>query len=122
MITVGMLMIPNRPGVAGFWSMSIFRTLILAPSSPARSSTTGAIIRQGAHQAAQKSTSTGSFDCRTVASNSESLTLAMVPTGSGYAPSVAGRLRLLGGLGLLLRGLLAAGFDSAAPSELASEE
>ena len=51
-----------------------FTTLTFSPSSVASDSTTGAIIRQGPHQAAQKSTRTGFCERRTSASKSESVT------------------------------------------------
>src|SRR5690606_32931129 len=59
--------------VARFWSMSIFTTLARPAYSPASSSRAGAIILHGPHQGAQKSTSTGSSEARTVASKSVSL-------------------------------------------------
>src|SRR2546425_13356975 len=65
MMTVGIDMIPSCIGTAGFSSMSIFMTLILSPSSPWICSTIGAIMRQGPHQVAQKSTSTGLSAFRT---------------------------------------------------------
>ena len=49
--------------------------------SEANSAITGAIIRQGPHQGAQKSTSTGSWDCKTSCWKFESVnsaTLAMI--------------------------------------------
>src|SRR5438093_5934220 len=56
MMTVGIDIIPSCIGTDGFSSMSIFTTLILSPSSPWICSTIGAIIRQGPHHVAQKST------------------------------------------------------------------
>src|SRR6516165_3538519 len=63
-----MLRIPNRFDNAGLLSTSTFPTLTFGPSSFAISSSTGAIIRQGPHQVAQKSTSTGTFEALTVLS------------------------------------------------------
>src|SRR2546430_17321267 len=57
--------------------MSIFRTLILSPSSPWICSTMGAIMRHGPHHVAQKSTSTGLSDFSTAVSKSLSVTVWM---------------------------------------------
>src|SRR5256885_8462781 len=85
MITVGIDMIPSCMGVAGFWSMSIFMTSTFSPSSPWSCSTIGAIMRQGPHQVAQKSTSTGLSDFRTLLSKSVSLTVWMFPITTFYS-------------------------------------
>src|SRR5205814_6744716 len=77
MITVGIDMIPSCIGTDGFSSMSIFRTLILSPSSPWICSTMGAIMRHGPHHVAQKSTSTGLSDFSTAVSKSLSVTVWM---------------------------------------------
>src|SRR6266567_6392799 len=61
-------------GVALLRSTSILPTLILPAYSVASSSTIGAMARQGPHQAAQKSTSTGVSDFRTSWSKFESVT------------------------------------------------
>src|ERR1041385_3727391 len=74
MISVGMDMIPSLLGTSGLASMSILRTLMRSPSSLASDSTTGAIIRQGAHHSAQKSTSTTWSASRTSDWNSASVT------------------------------------------------
>src|SRR5206468_2705803 len=50
---------------SGFSSMLSLATVILSPSSPAISSSAGAIIRHGPHHSAQKSTRTGPSDPRT---------------------------------------------------------
>ena len=55
-----MLRMSNWLGTPGFESMSHFPTRSLPSYSLASASTWGAMARQGAHQAAQKSTSTGS--------------------------------------------------------------
>src|ERR1700730_17450222 len=97
-MTVGMLMMPRLIGVCGFASMSILSTLALTPNSPAMSSTMGAIIRQGEHHSAQKSTRTGSSDFSTVCSNSASVTDSTLDIfGSGY-PLFGGGLGCRGGL------------------------
>src|SRR6266581_7627628 len=90
MITVGIDMIPSCIGVAGFWSMSIFSTLILSPSSPWICSTIGAIMRHGPHQVAQKSTSTGLSDFRTAVSKSLSVTVWMsdIKPSFSYSPEL----------------------------------
>src|SRR5690606_33181796 len=59
--------------VLRFWSMSTFTTLALPAYSAASWSRAGAIILQGPHHCAQKSTSTGSSDCRTALSKSASV-------------------------------------------------
>src|SRR5574344_545885 len=56
-----------------FSSVLIFTTFIFSPSSEETSSRTGPIFRQGPHQGAQKSTTTGVFDDKTSASNDESV-------------------------------------------------
>src|SRR6266568_2049770 len=71
-------------GVALLESTSILPIFTLPAYSVASSSTIGAIARQGVHQAAQKSTSTGVSDFRTSWSKFESVTStipfpAMVP-------------------------------------------
>jgi hypothetical protein len=66
-MSVGMLITPNIPGVAGLASTSTLPTLTRPSYSVERSSTMGAIALQGPHQDAQKSTSTGTSDWRTSA-------------------------------------------------------
>src|SRR3954462_11340186 len=56
---------PNLGGVWGFSSMFSLATLILSLYSVAISSRMGAIILQGPHHSAQKSSSTGFSDFRT---------------------------------------------------------
>src|SRR5437660_7248937 len=80
MITVGIDMIPSCIGTDGFSSMSIFMTFTLSPSSPWICSTIGAIMRQGPHQVAQKSTRTGLSALRTEVSKSLSVTSWMFAT------------------------------------------
>src|ERR1700722_19115453 len=63
---VGMLRIPNRFERVGLLSTSTFAMRTVVPCSLAISSKTGAIIRHGPHQVAQKSTSTGTFEALTV--------------------------------------------------------
>src|ERR1035437_8856849 len=58
-IRVGMLRMPNIPGVIGLASTSTLATLTRPSYSVARSSTIAAITLHGEHQDAQKSTSTG---------------------------------------------------------------
>src|SRR5450755_4150325 len=65
-------------GVAPLRSTSILPTLTLPSYSPASSSTMGAIARQGPHQAAQKSTSTGLSDFNTSESKFASVTSTVV--------------------------------------------
>src|SRR4030081_237331 len=105
-----MLMMPRLIGVCGFASMSILSTLAFTPNSPAMSSTMGAIMRQGEHHSAQKSTRTGSADFRTDCSNSASVTdptcdiagqdtsylAAGLAEGDVFAASLAGLLSEVG--------------------------
>src|ERR1700691_665544 len=56
---------PNFGGVCGFSSMLILATLTRSWYSPAISSRIGAIILQGPHHSAQKSSNTGLSDFRT---------------------------------------------------------
>ena len=66
--------------MTGFSSTFIFRKVILSPCAVAISSRIGATWRHGPHHSAQKSTRTGLSDLRTCASNSASVTAAMLPT------------------------------------------
>src|SRR6202007_1068455 len=63
---VGILRIPNRFDNVGLLSTSTFAIRTALPCSFAISSRTGAIIRHGPHQVAQKSTSTGTFAALTI--------------------------------------------------------
>src|SRR5436305_12290030 len=85
MITVGIDMMPSCIGVDGFWSMSIFMTWTLSPSSPWICSTIGAIIRHGPHQVDQTRTRTGFSDFRTLVSKSVSLTVSMFDISTFYS-------------------------------------
>src|ERR1700681_4138552 len=64
-ISVGMLMIPNIPGVIGLASTSTLATFTWPSYWVANSSTIGAIILHGVHHEAQKSTKTGSSESST---------------------------------------------------------
>src|SRR5688572_9027020 len=64
-IRVGMLRMPNLGGVCGLDSMSILATRSLSLYSVAISSRIGAIILQGPHHSAQKSSRTGLSDFST---------------------------------------------------------
>src|SRR5579859_1358733 len=68
---------PSLPVTAGFSSMLNLAILTLPFISFAISSSEGAIIRQGPHHSAQKSTTTGSFDFKTSLSKLASVTLAV---------------------------------------------
>lgn len=72
-INVGMLCTRKRLDVAGFLSTSSFPIFAFPAISFAKVSMIGATARHGPHQAAQKSTKTGSFD---------------LPTSSAKLPSV----------------------------------
>src|SRR5450759_3769610 len=65
-------------GVAPLRSTSILPNVTLPLYSPASSSTIGAIARQGPHQAAQKSISTGLSDFNTSESKLASVTSTVV--------------------------------------------
>jgi len=79
-ISVGIDITPYLVAVAGFSSTLSLRILTLPFMAPAISSSAGAIIRQGPHHSAQKSTTTGSADLSTSDSKVESDTL---PTAMG---------------------------------------
>src|SRR6185312_4655517 len=66
-IRVGMERTPNWAASSGFSSMLSLAIFTLPPSSVAISSSDGAIILQGPHHSAQKSTTTGSDDWSTSA-------------------------------------------------------
>src|SRR5690348_2951165 len=70
-----MLITPNCPGTTGLASTSSLVTLTRPSYSPASSWTIGAIILQGEHQAAQKSTSTGMLESSTSALKVASVTV-----------------------------------------------
>ena len=75
-LTAGMLEMPNWRASPGFWSMSTLTSSTRPPASWTARSRMGASWRQGAHQAAQKSTTTGTSRERssTSALNVSSLT------------------------------------------------
>src|SRR5258707_10958876 len=73
-IKVGMPLIPYVAAVDGLSSTFSFTTARLTEYCSAIASTVGDNIRQGAHQAAQKSTSTGFSDFRTSCSKELSVT------------------------------------------------
>src|SRR5215467_14367538 len=73
-INVGMPLIPNRDDVPLLSSTLSLTTLALPLNCSEIASTVGASIRHGAHQAAQKSTSTGLSDFNTSPSKEPSVT------------------------------------------------
>mmetsp|Transcript_34871 Transcript_34871/g.75476 ORF Transcript_34871/g.75476 Transcript_34871/m.75476 type:complete len:210 (-) Transcript_34871:144-773(-) len=73
-ITVGIERIPYSVATAGDSSVFNLTAFSLPLYSSASSSTSGAIIRQGPHQGAQKSTKTGKSLFRTFSSQSPSVT------------------------------------------------
>ena len=73
---VGMLRMPYWLATLGFSSVLSLNTLILPSNSLAISSTIGATMRQGPHQGAQKSTSTGTSLLSTSCSKEASVTAA----------------------------------------------
>src|SRR5712672_2732679 len=89
-ISVGTDWIPYLVAVAGLSSTLSLTILTLSPSEPAISSSAGAIMRQGPHHSAQKSTTTGPEAFNTSVSNVVSDTL---PTAIGHLVVVAARRR-----------------------------
>src|ERR1700753_3094805 len=83
---VGMPRTPYLVGTWGFSSMFSLAMVTLSPSSVDNSSSAGAIIRQGPHHSAQKSTRTGFLASRTSAWNEESDTLmGILGTSNNHA-------------------------------------
>src|SRR5690349_19814479 len=80
-ISVGFDWMQYFVAVCGFSSTLSMTILTFSPSEPAISSSAGAIIRQGPHHSAQKSTTTGLADFRTSDSKVASETL---PTAMEY--------------------------------------
>src|SRR5499427_3793845 len=80
-IRVGIDMTPYFEAVFGLSSTFSFTILTLSPIAPAISSSAGAIMRQGPHHSAQKSTTTGPVALSTSASKLASETL---PTAMKY--------------------------------------
>src|ERR1044071_771301 len=74
-IRVGIDITPYFDAVFGLSSTLSFTILTLSPIAPAISSSAGAIMRQGPHHSAQKSTTTGPSALRTSVSKSASETL-----------------------------------------------
>src|SRR6266540_1905327 len=77
---VGMLMMPYLPAMSGFSSVLSFTTLSLPSYSVASSSMQGAIIWQGPHHTAQKSTRTRPLALPTSVSHVVALTGMALPT------------------------------------------
>src|SRR5690606_4166147 len=75
-IMVGMPRTPYLVGTCGFSSMFSLAMITLSPSSVDSSSSAGAIMRQGPHHSAQKSTRTGFLESRTSAWNEASETFS----------------------------------------------
>ena len=76
-IRVGIERMPYLPATPGFSSTLSLAIFTLPCISVAISSSAGAIIRQGPHHSAQKSTTTGSLELMTSASKLASVTLAV---------------------------------------------
>src|SRR5258705_4667698 len=72
---VGMPRTPYLVGTCGFSSMFNLAMVTLSPNSADSSSSAGAIMRQGPHHSAQKSTNTGFLASRTSAWKEASETL-----------------------------------------------
>src|SRR5262249_49010511 len=101
-ISVGIDMMPYLAAVCGFSSTFSLTILTLPLSEPAISSSAGAIMRQGPHHSAQKSTTTGSALLSTSVSKVESdtfvtpmayLYLAEIPRLFACRESLASRMR-----------------------------
>ena len=91
-----MLWTPKRAAVAGFSSTLSFAIRTRPDISLASSSRIGAIIRQGPHQGAHMSRSTGMGERSTSAANVASVTVTGAPpTGSGrlHRPQTGARPR-----------------------------
>src|ERR1700749_1605063 len=84
-IKVGIDITPYFDAVFGLSSTFSFTILTLSPIAPEISSSAGAIMRQGPHHSAQKSTTTGPVALSTSASKSASETL---PTAMGITSFV----------------------------------
>src|ERR1700751_1522038 len=89
-IRVGIDITPYFDAVFGLSSTLSFTILTFSPIAPAISSSAGAIMRQGPHHSAQKSTTTGPCALSTSASKLASETL---PTAMGIPRSVGERAR-----------------------------
>src|SRR2546423_15079499 len=95
-ISVGIDWMPYFAAVCGFSSTLSFTILTLAPSEPEISSSAGAIMRQGPHHSAQKSTTTGPVAFNTSDSKvvSETLPTAMGATSLLGDSAAGGRPNL----------------------------
>src|SRR5262249_28925276 len=87
-IRVGIDITPYLEAVFGLSSTFSLTILTLSPIAPEISSSAGAIMRQGPHHSAQKSTTTGPCAFSTSASKSASETL---PTAMGVPRFVVGK-------------------------------
>src|SRR3954469_8810935 len=87
-ISVGIDMMPYLAAVFGFSSTLSLTILTLSPSCPAISSSAGAIMRQGPHHSAQKSTTTGAVALRT---SDSKLASDVLPTAMGKYLLVSSR-------------------------------
>src|SRR5262249_48528898 len=87
---VGMPRTPYLVGTCGFSSILILAMVTFSPSSVDNSSSAGAIMRQGPHHSAQKSTSTGFLESSPSAWNDASDTLMGMGFMSFMAPPYLG--------------------------------
>src|SRR5260221_3201115 len=99
---VGMPGTPYLVGTCGFSSMFNLAMVTLSPSSVDSSSSAGAIIRQGPHHSAQKSTSTGFLASRTSAWNEASDTLIGMRLFPELSPYISRNAHLPGQAGPFL--------------------
>ncbi len=79
----GMPRMPKRPETAGYASVSSLAKRARGRSAAAALANSGAIIRQGPHQAAQKSTTSGSSSFRTALSRTPGSIARTLPSRSG---------------------------------------
>jgi hypothetical protein len=91
MRTVGMLRMPHWDDTSGLSPVFTLQHLILPAYTLASSSITGAIIRQGPHQGAQNSTSTGVSHPITISSQFASVASRI----AHHAPSSTPQVKLL---------------------------
>ena len=87
-ISVGMLMMRYSPASSGC-SSTLTLPNLYSGCSASSSSITGAIMRQGPHHVAQKSTSTGLSDCRTSCAKFSFVSVIMVIFLSGVVVCVS---------------------------------
>src|ERR1039457_1584527 len=94
----------NREAKSGYRSVSTLSTMARPPVSAAVRETSGAAIRQGPHQTAQKSTSTGTRAFSTISSNNRESTSSGSAKGLSVdlqSSTASGIRKMLGGNSVL---------------------